>query len=400
MDGPWWQDQNSNVCWARPGYLRHASSRLATWRLYERDGGTGMGRKRKDGDPLGLAGTRLSWHRHKFWYRHRDGRWEPLGTDIKEAKRIAAVYNDPEGDYGTTGYWLDVFLRDCAARVKAKDMSQRTLDDYTKNVAELKVFFGRAAPEAITSHMVQTYLSEGKRAGRATRANRERACLSSCLSWLIREGKTALKINPCMRASGLQRNTETARDRYVADAEYQAVYAVAPKTVKLMMELTYRTLQRPESDIIGWTPANVRQKAGGKVLRVEQNKTGRILEIALTGDLLELVESAVGEIPVLHRPIVHKRRHKIGDENEAYTYSGLSAMLKRAQAKARKKMPSLLPFGFRDLKGKGATDMWLSGEPIERIQALCGHKDKKTTEIYVKARWRESVSANSLKIGA
>ncbi len=63
-------------------------------------------------------------------------------------------------------------------------------------------------------------------------------------------------------------------------------------------------------------------------------------------------------------------------------------------------MPSLESFGFRDLKGKGATDMWLAGIPFERIQALCGHKDKKTTEIYIKQRWRESVAANSLKIGA
>lgn len=29
--------------------------------------------------------------------------------------------------------------------------------------------------------------------------------------------------------------------------------------------------------------------------------------------------------------------------------------------------------------------MWLSGIPIERIKALCGHKDKATTEIYARA---------------
>lgn len=359
-----------------------------------------MGRKRKDGDPLGLAGTRLTWSRNKFWYIHRDRRWEAVGTDIKEAKRIAAVYNDPDGAYGTTGYWLDMFILDCKARVKAKTLSARTLSDYTENAVELKVFFGKIAPEAITPEMVQTYLREGTLAHRSTRANRERACLSSCLSWLMREGKTSLKVNPCMRASGVKRNHESGRDRYVTDAEYRAVYAAAPKQVKLLMELTYRTLQRPESDIIGWTPAIIRQKAGGKVLRIVQNKTGRVLEIALEGDLLALVESAVGDVPVLRRPIVHRHRLKGADDDGAYTYSGISAMLKRAQKKARKQMPTLESFGFRDLKGKGATDMWLAGEPIERIQALCGHKDKATTEIYVKQRWRESVASNSRKISA
>lgn len=353
-----------------------------------------MGRKRKDGDPFGLAGTRLVWKRNKFWYFHRSGRWENVGTDIDEAKRIARTYNDPGDTYGTVSYWLDMFLRDCDARVKVKDLSPRTLDDYSSNALELKVFFGKLLPEQITPASVQAYLEEGKRAGRATRANRERACLSSCLSWLIRTGQTTMKVNPCMRASGVKRNEEGSRDRYVTNAEYKATYDAAPRQVRLMMELTYRTLQRPESDIIRWTPANVRSKSGAKVLRVEQNKTGRVLEIALEGDLLKLVETAIGEVPVLHRPIVHTLK------GDAYTYDGLDTMLRRSQAKARKKLPTLEPFGFRDLKGKGATDMWLAGVPIERIQALCGHKDKTTTEIYVKARWRESVASNNLKIGA
>lgn len=30
--------------------------------------------------------------------------------------------------------------------------------------------------------------------------------------------------------------------------------------------------------------------------------------------------------------------------------------------------------------------MWLAGQPIERIQLLCGHEDSTTTEIYVKQR--------------
>ena len=57
-------------------------------------------------------------------------------------------------------------------------------------------------------------------------------------------------------------------------------------------------------------------------------------------------------------------------------------------------------FGYRDLKGKGATDMWLSGVPIEQIQLLCGHEDKATTEKYIKARWRETAQPNTLKLGA
>ena len=197
-----------------------------------------------------------------------------------------------------------------------------------------------------------------------------------------------------MRASGVKRNSEESRDRYVTDTEYHAVYKVAHKSVRLMMELAYRTLQRPESDIITWAPANVLVKRDHKVLSIKQNKTGRSIEIKLQGRLLELIDDAIGEVPKLHRPLIHTKT------GEHYTYSGLDAMLRYAQTKAKEQLPELSSFGFRDLKGKGATDMWLAGDPIERIQLLCGHGDKRTTEIYVKARWRESVEHNSIQIGA
>ena len=89
----------------------------------------------------------------------------------------------------------------------------------------------------------------------------------------------------------------------------------------------------------------------------------------------------------MHQPIVHTMA------GSGYTYDGLSAMLKRAQ-----KAAGVASFGFRDLKGKGATDMWLTGEAIETIQQLCGHADKATTEIYIKARWRETAQPNTREI--
>ena len=82
-------------------------------------------------------------------------------------------------------------------------------------------------------------------------------------------------------------------------------------------------------------------------------------------------------------------------------------MLKRAQAKVRQShkasngpLASMESFGLRDLKGKGATDMWLAGVPIERIQLLCGHASKATTEKYIKARWRETAEPNQLEVKA
>lgn len=366
-----------------------------------------MGRRRKGDDPLGLAGTRIYIRRGKFYYSHPKEGFIPLDTtDAEEAKRQAAALKDSAGDTGTVAYWARLFLADCAARVKAGSMSQRTVDDYTGYFSAdgpLLAVFGRMRPEHIKPHMIQSYLEESAKMvpPRSTQANRERAALSSCLSWLIRTGRVlSMTVNPCMRASGVRRNPERARDRYVTDDEYRAVYAEGNRAVRLAMELVYRTLQRPEVDVLAWTPANVRTKDGGKVLSFVQSKTKRRIDIGLTGLLAALVSEAVGEVPVLHQPILHTLK------GTAYTYDGLSAMLKQAQDRVRAAhkakggpladMPS---FGLRDLKGKGATDMWQSGVPIERIQLLCGHKDKRTTETYIKARWQETAAPNNRQIG-
>lgn len=355
-----------------------------------------MGRKRKDGDPLGLCGTRLTFKNNAFYYRHRDGRWEHAGSDIKTARARAALYNDPSGVYGTVGYWLDMFLVDCEKRVAAKTLAERTLRDYTENSVVLKIFFGSMLPEAVTPNTVQSFLELQARAGRPVRGNREKACLSSMFSWLLRNHQTGLLVNPCMQKSGTQSNPEKKRERYVTHEEYRIVHAAAGRQVRLLMELTYRTLQRPESDILKWTPANVtRDETGARVIRHKQHKTGVLLKIRLTPDLARLVDLAIGEVPVLRQPIVHNR------EGEGYTYSGIHSMLtaqiKRINEKREaKKLRLIESFGFRDLKGKGATDMWRAGIPIEQIQLLCGHADKNTTEKYIKARWSETATPNQV----
>jgi integrase len=62
--------------------------------------------------------------------------------------------------------------------------------------------------------------------------------------------------------------------------------------------------------------------------------------------------------------------------------------------KATGKKPK--PFGIYDLKGKGATDMYLDDVPLEKIQRLCDHASITTTEIYIKARLVRPIMANKV----
>ena len=359
-----------------------------------------MGRKRSDSSQ-GLNGTRIYLRHGSFYYAHRDsGKWENLGKDLAAAKKRAAHYNDPTGTYGLMTWYLDQFIIECEARVKAGDLSKRTADGYRETLPPLKAFFGEMMPSDIGASHVTAYLDLGVKLNRPVRANRERATLSSCLSWMLRTNQGSLIVNPCMRASGVKRNAESQRERYVTDAEYWAVYKLAPLQVQLMMELVYRTLQRPEVDVLAWTQANIKRKGDGRVLRFEQSKTGQKMDIGIVGQLDDLLKrvtgSAATNISVLHQPLIHTLK------GEAYTYGGISSMLKRIIVKVRQQVPALknMPsFGFRDLKGKGATDMWQADTPIEQIQQLCGHKTKTTTERYIKARWNETAAPNTIVIG-
>jgi hypothetical protein len=112
------------------------------------------------------------------------------------------------------------------------------------------------------------------------------------MSWLIRSGhvdRTADQSH-ALRASGIKRNPESKRERYVTHDEYRDVHAEAPDQVRAMMDLTYRTLQRPESDILGLDSRQSGEK-GRETYLARQSSQGKgnnrahVVDIALSPDL-------------------------------------------------------------------------------------------------------------------
>ena len=371
-----------------------------------------MGRKRKNPN-IGLE-MRVYAKGAAFYYVHRDGTWEALGPDQEAANRKGRHYNDPESQFGTMVYWLDQFLIDCERRVKRGSaikgikLARRTYEDYqaaiignSKTPGPLRVYFeSPMTPIDITPDLVQNFLDDSAEAGRATQGNRNRACLSACFSWMLRNKHCpGLIVNPCMRASGVKRNPEKRRQRYVDHDEFREVFAVASRGKRLLMELTYRTLQRPESDIVLWDDSVITTEGTRRYLKFTQNKTQMPMKIGFSPALDELLPKPDGKVRVLRAPLVARLN------GHHYTYDGISSMLRRSisVANERRKARGIEPmesFGFRDLKGKGATDMYYIGKlPIEDIQQLLGHASKNTTEIYIKQRWRETAEPNMVVMG-
>ncbi len=366
-----------------------------------------MGRKRKNKDD-GLE-LRVYPKGEAFYYVHRDGRWEALGKDKEAANRKARHYNDPNNEFGTLIYWLEQFLIDCERRVALKSqikgikLAQRTYEDYkaaiqgnSKTPGPLRTFFAPPlTPIEVTPDLVQDFLEVSAEAGSATQGNRNRACLSACFSWLLRKKHVpGMMINPCMRGSGVQRNPEKKRQRYVTHEEYQEVFDVATRAERRLMALTYRTLQRPESDIILWKEQIIHTEGGRRFLVFNQHKTGMPMRIGFTPDLDTVLPVPDGKVRQLRAPLVATLK---GDH---YSYDGISSMLRRSieTANVRRKARGIAPmesFGFRDLKGKGATDMYyLAKVPLAQIQQLLGHANQTTTETYIKQRWREAAQPN------
>jgi integrase len=360
-----------------------------------------VGRKRKDGNPLGLE-RRVEFHHGQFRYLHRDGRKESLGADLKRANQRARLYNDPREDYGTVGYYLELFLADArAGRLPAgRKLSERTIADYDSETANIKISpIGKLLPTEIVlePNLLSEYRDrrvsdEGKG---QVQANHGLALLSSMFSWLIEKGHCpGLLVNP---VKAIKRFARRPKDRYVEDHEYQPAYVEAIASVRMAMALVYSTLQRP-SDVLGLPPSPARAKTvAGKqkrILPVRQSKTGRTVDIEVTPELEQMLgmlapapEEKVVKLPTA---LVHGRGGK------PYTEDGMAAMLRRYCIKAK-----VRPFGLMDVRAKGATDMYLRGVPLEQIQMLMGHKSVQTTEIYIKRLLGtiSTVAPNSVAVG-
>lgn len=336
-----------------------------------------MGRPRKNpGQGLPL---RLYIRSGTAWYVHRDGHWQKLGRDLEKAARIAREFNAGRPTVGSMGYWLDQWHIELNAQVAACVLSSRTKDDYINDTKPLRKYFGSMTPETILPKHVAAYLTLGRELGRPIRANREKAALSSCFTWMIKHGHADLTVNPCRL---VKRNQEKPRARYLEDREVTAFLEVAGPSERALAEMIYRTLQRP-ADILRWTKSNLVDEGGQRFLQFKQSKTGAAMKIIVT----PTVQAALDAMSQARKK---KSLYLIAREDgRPYTESGLASMFRRSTFKA--KISDFAPY---DLKAKGATDMYQAGTAIEIISQLCGHDSTRTTEVYIRQHLRQPILPN------
>ena len=128
--------------------------------------------------------------------------------------------------------------------------------DYLKHMHSLKVGFGEDAPiDAIRPKDIADYLRVRGESS-TVQANREIAVFSTLFNHAREWGYTEAK-NP---VRGVRKHREKPRDRYVTDAEFQAVYQHAHTTLRDAMDVALLTGQRP-ADVLNMKRVDVREGA-------------------------------------------------------------------------------------------------------------------------------------------
>lgn len=254
--------------------------------------------------------------------------------------------------------------------------ARSTQRDNERELGNLEKVFGDSPLETIRPVDVKRYLTERvDRNGRPApiRANREIALLSHVINFARERGLVEMH-NPCV---GVRKNKEVGRERYLEDAEFDAIYAKGDDELRDAMDLLLLTSQRP-GDVIKMKRHDIRDGH----LWVRQDKTKMRLRIAIEGELAAAIDR------MTKRPREATGVHLVQDRNgQPLTYWMLERRFARAREAAALEMPSAGDIQLRDIRGKAATDV----EDLDHAQRLLGHASRTMTEHYVKRRPNDAV---------
>lgn len=285
-------------------------------------------------------------------------KWTPLGRDRARALLDWARIEGTEPDPNVRTFEVIALRYECEVM---PSKAARTQKDNLKELDRLRAVFGAVLIENIKPHHVRAYLDKRGQTAKA-RANREKALLSHVFNKAREWGYTDAP-NPCQGVKGF---TEAGRDRYVTDAEFQAVHAKADATLRDAMDLALLTGQRP-ADVLKMKREHIRDGA----LFVAQNKTGAKRAIEIVGELAQVLER-----------IAARKRERLSafliqdDNGRPLTLLALRGRFDKARKAAG------VAFQFRDIRAKTASD---TGD-LAHSQRLLGHKTRDMTEHYVRER--------------
>lgn len=290
-----------------------------------------------------------------YWYR------PPIAKAVRVARvgeerklyDFIAQRSAPTGPLHTIGDCIDRYLREVLPM-----LARSTQVEYRRYLGSLRTWCGHMRPDDLTSRDVGRLLDVDT--GRIAR-NRMVAALSALYTKMVGRWYVAEK-NPCI---GVERHEAGKRDRYVTDAEFDAVRDIMPPRIQIAMDLALITGQR-QGDLLALQWSQI--TAEGVLFR--QGKTGKRLLVALSPTLKEVLERTKKLLPHFPRQYVLRRR-----DGEPYSSDGFRAIWSRHMRKAVKDKMIAEAFTFHDLRAKCVSDSVTIQQAFERA----GHSDMSLT---------------------
>lgn len=239
-------------------------------------------------------------------------------------------------------------------------------------------------------------------------SNKYRALLSLLFAFAVRKGLR--NTNPVREVAGA---TEKKRDRYITDAELDAIRSAAllgndnkltpsGRPIVALIDLAYQTAQRIGDLLaLNWTDVSDEGVMFHPAKTV--NSSGVRMLIEMTPDLKATLDSAKGGKVKAVGPVICTQ------SGSRFTYSGAQSAWKRACQRARHRYEQtcketgvepnpryLVSMHFHDLRAKALTDLRRQSGDLA-AQALAGHTTAEMTAHYTKAREVEHVRPVALK---
>ena len=295
------------------------------------------------------------YYRHGRFYHALKGKWFPLSTNYAEALSQYAAREGSTGEMMPS--LIDRFILEIASKKTPK-----TEKEYKRLGEKMKKVFSDFKPTQVRPHHIAKVIDhEAKTA--PTQANRIRQFLSTVFAHAVRWGIT--DSNPCRDVKGI---SVKKRDRYITDDEFNKVKTASNTTIACIMDFCYFTGQRI-SDVLKVKHSDITDDG----VYFQQGKTGKRLIVEMTPELKDVIETAKR----LHDKVRGMTLFH-GRGGRQYSYFGVSAMFRRACKKAE-----VNDFHIHDIRAKSLTDLHRQGG---NAQTLGGHKNRATTEHYIKTR--------------
>lgn len=248
----------------------------------------------------------------------------------------------------TVSQILDRYERECVPLLEP-----RTQKDYARHVRHLQKAFGHLDANALEPRDFGPFLQVQK--GKWHRV-RQLAVLSAAFSqavsfWYVMKHNVLRDV---------KRPKARPRDRLIEQHEFDAVLAIAPLRVRLMMRLALKIGQR-QGDLLNLKWSQIK----GMEIHLQQGKTGKRLAIGIDAELEKLLDECWrlpkggcdgGEYVITR---------KIGNR---YTSEGFRALWQRTINKYCRR-PGSVRYSFHDIRAMCATRC----PTLEYASSLLGH---------------------------